>query len=271
MEPFYLSHSKGRFHGITAGNGPLLLICLHGFGESCHSFECLETSFAKGYTLVSIDLPGHGETGWPGRYFRPEELKEMLVLVLERFGKGKCILLGYSMGSRLALCAMQLMPSGISALVLLAPDGLRTNFWHSLATRTWLGNRIFHHFINHSGQFFGLMRTGRFLGLVNRGVFKFASQKMESREKRQQVYRIWTSMKEMNPSVSKVRKILLENHIPLLLIFGKYDQVIPPSWGRRFFGDQPLCEMIVLDRGHQMLNAETAILIRQSLDKLIGV
>jgi hypothetical protein len=46
------------------------------------------------------------------------------------------------------------MPEQIEKLVLLAPDGLKVNFWYWLATQTWLGKNSFCFTMKHPGWFF---------------------------------------------------------------------------------------------------------------------
>lgn len=267
MESFLIPYRNNRIHGVSAGQGTDLIVCLHGFGESCRSFDCLIPVLGNQYKIVSLDLPGHGETSWEDLYFRPKELKEILEIVLEMFHFGACTLVGYSMGGRLALCALQIMPQKIHQLILLAPDGLKLNFWQGLATRVSWGNRLFRFIIHRPSLFYTVMKTGHVLGLVNGGVFKFVSQRMDSAEKRLNVYRIWTGMKDMYPGIQDVRRKLDQFQIPLLLIFGKYDRVIPPSQGRKYFGGQKRCEQLDLEKGHLLLTRETAELIREWLEK----
>jgi pimeloyl-ACP methyl ester carboxylesterase len=46
------------------------------------------------------------------------------------------LLMGFSLDGRIALSVLELMPAGVSRLVLLAPDGLKINFWYWLSTQT---------------------------------------------------------------------------------------------------------------------------------------
>lgn len=50
-----------RWHVQRMGQGPLMLL-LHGAGGSLHSFAALMPLLASRFTVVAIDLPGHGFT-----------------------------------------------------------------------------------------------------------------------------------------------------------------------------------------------------------------
>src|ERR1700752_963513 len=54
-----------RFHVVTAGSGPLVLLC-HGFPESWYSWRHQLKALAQaGYHAVAPDMRGYGETSQP--------------------------------------------------------------------------------------------------------------------------------------------------------------------------------------------------------------
>lgn len=53
-----------RFHVQVIGAGPPLLL-LHGTGASTHSFRDLAKPLAERFTVVMVDLPGHGFSSHP--------------------------------------------------------------------------------------------------------------------------------------------------------------------------------------------------------------
>jgi magnesium chelatase accessory protein len=52
-------------HAQVMGEGPALLL-LHGTGASTHSWRGLMPLLAANHTVVALDLPGHGFSGYPG-------------------------------------------------------------------------------------------------------------------------------------------------------------------------------------------------------------
>ena len=50
-----------RWHVQTSGRGPVLLL-LHGTGASTHSWRDLLPRLAERFTVIAVDLPGHGFT-----------------------------------------------------------------------------------------------------------------------------------------------------------------------------------------------------------------
>jgi pimeloyl-ACP methyl ester carboxylesterase len=261
MDEFALHFRNNSIHAFSAGAGGPLIICLHGFGDSSHSFDSLIPEHEDDYTLVALDLPGHGATLWTEPRFTKKDLGDVLELILEKFHRQKAYVLGNSLGARFALCAVETLPDQINKLILLAPDGLKDNFWYKLATASKLSNRIFHYLMTHPDILFKIIKTGKIFGLFSPTVERFFNYNMDTQEKRKEVYHIWTSMMEMNPHLGMVKSLLRNHQIPLVLIYGKYDRVSPVRIGRATFRDQPDCNLIVLDKGHHLLSRETAQLI----------
>ena len=59
------------------------LVMLHCLGMTHHLWDCL-SGLADRYTLISYDLPGHGETPVPATPYGIEELSAQLSAVLKR-------------------------------------------------------------------------------------------------------------------------------------------------------------------------------------------
>ncbi|OMP77789.1 MULTISPECIES: alpha/beta hydrolase [unclassified Chitinophaga] len=266
MQSFYLPYENSRIHGVIAGKGDDLLVCLHGFGESTLPFSRLVPALGDAFTIVALDLPLHGKTVWQeNRPFEKEDLHAIIDLLLKMQKKTVFSLLGYSMGGRLALCITEKMAPQIRELILLAADGLRDNPWHHFVTQTRIGHRLFKHITYHPGFYFWLLNTGNKLRLINNSLHRFANNSMNTLEKRELVFNVWTIMAHMMPNRKLIKQLLAQYRIHTLLIFGKYDRVIPSVLGIRFMDGTFPCETLVLDKGHQLLTEDLGEII---LDKI---
>jgi 2-succinyl-6-hydroxy-2,4-cyclohexadiene-1-carboxylate synthase len=103
-------------HGVTlhvehlgaADSAAQTLVLLHGFTGSAASWGTrLATFAAAGLRVIAFDLLGHGSSSAPDdpERYRMERCQEDMGAALELLGvgPGEAILLGYSMGGRLAL------------------------------------------------------------------------------------------------------------------------------------------------------------------------
>ncbi|MCW3462130.1 alpha/beta fold hydrolase [Chitinophaga nivalis] len=266
MSDFYLPYLKSRFHGTREGTGTQLMICLHGFGESAAHFHPLVAGLGDVFTLIALDMPLHGSTRWEeARAFEKADLTAIVQTILEQEGKERFTLLGYSMGGRLALCLLETMAGRIDGLIMLAADGLRNNPWHMFVTQTSIGNRLFKYNTYHPRIFFTLLHTWRKLGLINQSIYKFALHRMNETAKRELVYSVWTNMRRMMPDKKHCKQLLARYNVLTLLIFGKYDRVIPPVLGTRFADGTFPHKMLVLEKGHQLISVQLGFIIKSNL------
>lgn len=93
---------------------------LHGFTGDGASFIENLSPLADTYRLIAPDLLGHGQTASPPdpqRYAMPHAIADIKSL-LTQMGIEKCVVLGYSMGGRLALGFALSHPEKVTALIL---------------------------------------------------------------------------------------------------------------------------------------------------------
>ena len=86
------------------GNGDPLLI-LHGFTGDRSTMSSISEPLSKNYSVISVDLPGHGNTirDPESHLFNFEDTLKALIEVMEFYDQEEFNVLGYSMGGRLAL------------------------------------------------------------------------------------------------------------------------------------------------------------------------
>jgi 2-succinyl-6-hydroxy-2,4-cyclohexadiene-1-carboxylate synthase len=88
-------------HVEVRGSGPPLVL-LHGFTQTGRLWGRFGDLLASSSTLVTIDLPGHGDSGQV-RANLPATADLVTEAVRSRVGETACALLGYSLGARTAL------------------------------------------------------------------------------------------------------------------------------------------------------------------------
>ena len=175
---------------IGADDGPVILF-LHGFMGNCHGFDQVLPYLCDRYRCLIVDLPGHGHTKVEGseKCYAMEPTAVALLELVTRLQLKQCILLGYSMGGRLALYLGLYFPNYFTKLILeSASPGLRTQaereqrlqqdlqLAHQLETihleaflEQWYNNPLFAS-LRHHLEFDGLLQqrlTNRPLALAN--------------------------------------------------------------------------------------------------------
>jgi len=101
----------------VTGSGSPALVFIHGWlCDQTHWAEQIDL-FSTGATVVTIDLPGHGQSGmvrdgWPLMAFGAD-----VAAVVEHLELDTVILVGHSMGGPVALEAARLMPDRVIGVV----------------------------------------------------------------------------------------------------------------------------------------------------------
>ncbi|MEO1670836.1 MAG: 2-succinyl-6-hydroxy-2,4-cyclohexadiene-1-carboxylate synthase [Cyanobacteria bacterium J06631_2] len=105
---------------------PVILL-LHGFMGDCHDFERAIASLSE-FCCLAVDLPGHGQTETEqGSDYQMPLVAEALIDLLVELQIERCILVGYSMGGRIALYLAVYFPQYFYGAVLeSASPGLAT-------------------------------------------------------------------------------------------------------------------------------------------------
>jgi pimeloyl-ACP methyl ester carboxylesterase len=164
-------------------------------------------------------------------------------------------LLGFSLGGRVALSLYEQMHGAVGKLVLLAPDGLKLNFWYWLSTQTWLGDKIFYMTMKRPGWFFGMLKALNRFGLVNSSIYKFVRYYIHNAEVRRLLYLRWNSLRKLRPRISHIRALVNSGKSQVRLVYGKHDRIILPSRARRFCkGMESCCRLEIIESGHQVLH-----------------
>ena len=93
-----------------------VIVLLHGFLESLEIFDEFSEKLSKRFRVISIDLPGHGQTPAIGYVHSMELMAECVKLVLDSLTLRKYVVVGHSMGGYVALAFAELFPQNVSGL-----------------------------------------------------------------------------------------------------------------------------------------------------------
>ncbi len=233
------------------------MLCLHGFGEQADSFSFLEKALGDNYTIYAPDFPWHGQTVWRKTLTFPVSwMIAVMQQMIEGFHEKKIELLCYSMGGRVGLSLLERIPDKIVRAVFIAPDGLKVNGWYWLATQTRVGNGLFRFTMYNPKWFSGFVDFLHRHRRINMSVVKFIHQYIDDKKMRDDLYRIWTTMRKFRPNLKVVKANITAYRLPVHLIFGTYDRVILAENGYRFQrGVESFVHIHVLKTGHKLLHS----------------
>ncbi len=88
-----------------------VVVLLHGYLESLDIWSAFSEELMKKFRVISIDFPGHGQSGIIADIHTMEMLAEGVKAVLDELNIYKCILIGHSMGGYVTMAFADLFPN----------------------------------------------------------------------------------------------------------------------------------------------------------------
>lgn len=101
-----------------SGKGKEQLVLLHGFMENLMIWEEMETHLSDDFTLIKIDLPGHGLSKIYSEVHTMEFMAEEVKKVTDKLKLKDFHLLGHSMGGYTSLAFAEKFPEKLKTLTL---------------------------------------------------------------------------------------------------------------------------------------------------------
>ncbi|MDQ2753761.1 MAG: alpha/beta hydrolase [Bacteroidota bacterium] len=109
-------------HYIEKGRGEKTFLFLHYFGGAASTWneviDCLQNEFR----CIAVDLLGFGKSPLPGKTISVDDSANAVVELIGELHLSNFILIGHSMGGKIALAIAALQPEGLLGLVLIAPS-----------------------------------------------------------------------------------------------------------------------------------------------------
>jgi pimeloyl-ACP methyl ester carboxylesterase len=250
-------------HYIKTGNGPTPLLMFHGFGQDNAIFNRHLAELTDRYTIYNFDLFFHGNSMWAmgEQALEKHEWKELIDEFITAESISAFHVLGFSMGGKFALATMELFPERVKEIILLAPDGIKTSYWYSLATYPIAFRKMFKSMIDNHARFKSIAKIAKGVGLIDKGVLRFVETQMDSEEKRRRVYYSWVVFRHLKFDMNHIAALIKKNNIRLRLFIGAHDKIITAKNMKKLTDLVPKSELQILDAGHNGVIAETFKLI----------
>lgn len=102
----------------TYGSGPALIL-LHGFLESAVMWNPFLPELSEKNFIITLDLPGHGESGVVSKIHSMELMAEVVNELLIHLGVTSATIVGHSMGGYVTMAFAEIFPQKIEQLILL--------------------------------------------------------------------------------------------------------------------------------------------------------
>jgi pimeloyl-ACP methyl ester carboxylesterase len=226
-----------RVSFLKAGEGPLLLL-IHGMAGTAHNWEPVIEPLALHNTVVAPDFPGHGESEPGGGDYSLGSLASGLRDLMISLGHERATLVGHSLGGGVALQFTYQFPEMVERLVLVSSGGLGPEVGAILRAAALPGADLFIHATAGVGS-----KAGSLLGA---GLARFG---LRPNADLAEVTRAYASLADPErrkaflatlravvgtdgQRVAALDRLYLAEAMPILIVWGDRDPIIPVSHAR---------------------------------------
>lgn len=116
-KPIAVKNGEVNIAYTKEGKGDTALVFLHGWGINKEYWNEQAATFKDRYTVVLVDLGGHGESGTNRNSWKVEDFSNDVMAVLDSLNLNKIILVGHSMSGDIMLDIAYKIPDRITGLI----------------------------------------------------------------------------------------------------------------------------------------------------------
>lgn len=246
---------KGTVAGSSYGQGPRMVICFHGYGQSRKLFQPLLSLFPTDCRMILLDLPFFGESDWSATQpVLPSDLEACLQALLQRYPAVEVDLLAFSLGAKLALSLYQVTQVPIRQMVLISPDGLRIHPVYRFCIYNPIGQALFYTVLRWPALFLFILKVLYKLRITDPFKYRFIKIQFDAAHKRQLLKRVWQGNARIRPDISKIAARSASQSTAWHIIWGAEDDVLPMKLCKDFIGKVNGAKLHLVQGGHFLLS-----------------
>jgi pimeloyl-ACP methyl ester carboxylesterase len=241
---------------LTAGEGPLLLL-VHGMAGTARNWDAVIEPLALHNTVVAPDFPGHGESEPGGGDYSLGSLASGLRDLMIALGHERATLVGHSLGGGVALQFAYQFPELVERLVLVSSGGLGPEVGMVLRAAALPGADLFLRATAGPGAMAASWVTGALgrIGLRPNAdlaeVGRAYATLSDADSRKAFLSTLHAVVDTDGQRVAALDRLYLAEDLPLLIVWGERDPIIPVAHGRAAHAQLPGSRLEVFpDVGH---------------------
>jgi pimeloyl-ACP methyl ester carboxylesterase len=245
-------------HFKMVGEGEPVLVLLHGFGASLFSWREVMEPLGQTGTVVAFDRPAFGltERPLPGEWgddnpYSPEAQADLTVGLLDHLGVEQAVLVGNSAGGTISVLTALRHPEGVAALVLVDPA-----IYAGGGTPAWIRPLLRTPQLRHLGPLIARTVQSRGRDLITAAwhdpsritpeILAGYTRPLQADNWDQALWQFTLASHPLG-----LDQQLDEIQVPVLVITGDDDRIVPPEQSMRLAGELPGAELVVIPNcGH---------------------
>jgi pimeloyl-ACP methyl ester carboxylesterase len=249
------------FYDEGKGN-PILLI--HGFAGSKQYWDRVIPKLASEYRVIALDLPGHGDSGMSKDNYSIEDMAGTVNELLDQLDLDKVTMFGHSLGGYITLAFAELYPDYLNGFALVHstanPDSVEAKEAREANAKK----------IQEDG-------ARPFIEGLSRKLFSPENTEVNSTEIEETVkIGMYTKVEGLVSALLAMKNrpernhVLKDTELPVLLIAGEQDQIIPAE--KTFTVTKPNIEKEILTgAGHMSMYEQPEELVKVMKDFLAKI
>lgn len=238
------------------------MLCFHGYGMHGKQFISLEPALGEKYTFYGFDLFFHKQTKLKDQSLKTIKhnriTKKQLAELIEEFCRyesiGRFSVIGYSMGSHYATVVVEELGNRVDEYIVAAPSSLNPGALITFFSKNKLGNRLLQRFALNEKALIRLLNFAKALRFIDETGRNILYKEIDTPELRFNFYACFTYLRLLETNEPQLMKMLTENNIRSIFIFGRKDMMYPPSIGKAFFAKFKQAEIVILEADHEMID-----------------
>jgi pimeloyl-ACP methyl ester carboxylesterase len=258
-------------HVKTMGQGEPVFVLLHGFGASLFSWHAVMEPLSQYGTVIAYDRPAFGLTErpmtWVGENpYSPQASVDLLLGLLDHFNVQRAILIGNSAGGTVSMQFTLQHPDRVQALILVDPA-----VYEGGGGPSWLRPFYKTPQMNHLGPLIVRSIQNSGLDLIKTAWYdpsKITPETMTGYTKPLQADNwdraLWYFTAASQPSGLPDR--LGEFTLPVLVITGDTDKIVPTANSVRLAGALPNATLFIIPQAGHVPHEEQPVLFMEAVD-----
>lgn len=250
-----VNHFLWQYKSLGSVSGDCFIL-FPGFGQSLDEFNFLENELIKtGNRIIALGLLYHDSKLYSEqkqKIVSRADLDNCISKICEIEGIRSFQLIGYSMGSRIALNLLDSdLKSQIRGLYLFAPDGFHENHWYRFLISA-AGRAFFKWVINFPVLINNTFRVIQRTRLIGKTEEKIMSYALSREDIPHLVYNTWNTYRRLKVNQNAMNQ--LSDLKRKKFIFGKYDRIISIKSIKRLHKmGVPYIEIDMWSCGHEII------------------
>jgi len=234
------------------GSGPETLLLLHGMAGSSDTWRAVLPQLAKRYRVIAPDLLGHGQSAKPRSDYSLGAFAVSLRDLLDELGVARVTVVGQSLGGGVAMQFVYQHPDYCQRLVLISSGGLGQDVGWTLRLLSAPGAELLMPLIAPPPVVRAGEKLRSWFSAANiqspRGAEMWSAySSLSDAQTRQAFLRTLRSVVDYRgQAVSALNRLHLTAEMPLLVIWGDEDHIIPVDHGYALSEVRAGCRLEVL-------------------------